>query len=258
MTDLYQASDPRRVGHGAATASRRAPDRHHVLRPLLLPGVDPVVELGPVREGPPARLTTSATSIFAFIIAPALGVTAPSSDPHPPRGSPTISGGRRRPRAETVGAHRIAVHADPDATRSIGGHRRGIPGQGGLRAGGISGLSQPRPSCTATAGSPSLGRRPTSRISTLRTLPVTVIGNSSTISTYRGILNDASWPLANSRMASAVRLGAVAQDHPGAKLLAVALVRHPDDLHVEHVRMGVEELLDLARRDVLPPARRCP
>src|SRR5699024_524520 len=48
----------------------------------------------------------------------------------------------------------------------------------------------------------------TERISTLRTFPVTVVGNSSTIWTYRGILYFARELRENSRSASAVSFGA--------------------------------------------------
>ena len=47
---------------------------------------------------------------------------------------------------------------------------------------------------------------------------------------------------------------ALAQDDPGAQLLAEALVGDADHLHVEHLGVGVEELLDLARVDVLAAA----
>src|SRR5947208_1174774 len=47
------------------------------------------------------------------------------------------------------------------------------------------------------------------------------------------------------------RLLAVMQLDPGADLLAVLLVRHADHLHVLHLEMAVQELLDLARIDVL-------
>jgi hypothetical protein len=43
----------------------------------------------------------------------------------------------------------------------------------------------------------------------------------------------------------------VAQAHPRHQLLAVALVGHADDLHVDDVGVAVEELLDLAGVDVL-------
>ncbi len=47
------------------------------------------------------------------------------------------------------------------------------------------------------------------------------------------------------------RIGRVARDDAGEDLLAVALVRYADDLDVRDLRVGVEELLDLARVDVL-------
>src|SRR5690606_12200662 len=47
---------------------------------------------------------------------------------------------------------------------------------------------------------------------------------------------------------------ALAQDDPGAQLLAEALVGDADHLHVEHLGVSVEELLDLARVDVLAAA----
>ena len=50
------------------------------------------------------------------------------------------------------------------------------------------------------------------------------------------------------------RVGAVAELDPGAQLLAVLLVGDADHLHVLDVGVGVEELLDLARVDVLPAA----
>src|SRR5580700_5079501 len=48
--------------------------------------------------------------------------------------------------------------------------------------------------------------------------------------------------------------GVGARDHPRHQLLAVALVGHADYLDVGDVWMGVEELLDLARVDVLTAA----
>src|SRR6478735_1420484 len=50
------------------------------------------------------------------------------------------------------------------------------------------------------------------------------------------------------------RRGAVLHADPRAQLLAVLLVRDADDLGVEDVGVGVEELLDLARVDVLAAA----
>ena len=50
------------------------------------------------------------------------------------------------------------------------------------------------------------------------------------------------------------RLGALAQPHPGHQLLAVPLVGDADDLGVDDVGVGVEELLDLPRVHVLPAA----
>src|SRR5205807_7869159 len=47
---------------------------------------------------------------------------------------------------------------------------------------------------------------------------------------------------------------AVAQTNPGAELLAVARVGDADDLNVLDLRVAVEELLDLARIDVLAAA----
>src|SRR6202045_896341 len=47
---------------------------------------------------------------------------------------------------------------------------------------------------------------------------------------------------------------AVAQPNPGAKLFAVARVGHADHLHILDLRVAVEELLDLARIDVLAAA----
>jgi hypothetical protein len=44
----------------------------------------------------------------------------------------------------------------------------------------------------------------------------------------------------------------VAGDHTGEDLLAVPLVRYADHLHIGDLGVGVEELLDLARVDVLP------
>src|SRR5699024_7633020 len=55
---------------------------------------------------------------------------------------------------------------------------------------------------SAAVSSPSV-RIESARISTLRTLPVTVIGNSSTTSTYRGILCRASLPAQNAATPSA-------------------------------------------------------
>src|SRR3989337_2729861 len=46
-------------------------------------------------------------------------------------------------------------------------------------------------------------------------------------------------------------LVALPQPHPGADLLAVLGIGHADDLHVSDGWVGVEELLDLARVDVL-------
>src|SRR5205823_7877121 len=51
-----------------------------------------------------------------------------------------------------------------------------------------------------------------------------------------------------------VELGAFLDDHPGADLLAVALVGDAEHLHVRDRRMRVEHLLDLARVDVLAAA----
>src|SRR5918998_5551948 len=48
-----------------------------------------------------------------------------------------------------------------------------------------------------------------------------------------------------------VDAGALAGDHPGHDLLAEALVRYADDLHVGDCGVAVEELLDLAGIDVL-------
>ena len=62
-------------------------------------------------------------------------------------------------------------------------------------------------------------------------------------------------PRQNSRSVLAVDgVGAGAHPHPGHQLLAVALVGHADHLHVLDVGVGVEELLDLARVDVLAAA----
>ena len=47
---------------------------------------------------------------------------------------------------------------------------------------------------------------------------------------------------------------AVAQLHPGADLLAELRVGDAEHLHVDDLRMAVEELLDLARIDVLAAA----
>jgi len=47
------------------------------------------------------------------------------------------------------------------------------------------------------------------------------------------------------------RIGARPLLDPRHQLLAVPHVRDADDLHIDHVRVGVEELLDLARVDVL-------
>src|SRR5581483_5105714 len=44
------------------------------------------------------------------------------------------------------------------------------------------------------------------------------------------------------------------EPHPCHELLALALVGDPDDLHVSDRRVAVQELLDLARVDVLPAA----
>src|SRR5215210_5923610 len=52
----------------------------------------------------------------------------------------------------------------------------------------------------------------------------------------------------------AVDRGVAARDDPGHQLLAVALVGDADDLHVGDVRVAVEELLDLARIEVLAAA----
>src|SRR6266498_3159839 len=51
-----------------------------------------------------------------------------------------------------------------------------------------------------------------------------------------------------------VELGALLEDDPGADRLAVALVGDADHLHVLDRRMRVQELLDLARVDVLAAA----
>src|SRR5687768_1920802 len=48
--------------------------------------------------------------------------------------------------------------------------------------------------------------------------------------------------------------GSVPELDPGAQLLAVLLIRYADHLDVLDVGMGVQELLDLARVDVLPTA----
>src|SRR5882724_13284821 len=48
--------------------------------------------------------------------------------------------------------------------------------------------------------------------------------------------------------------GAGAHPDPGAQLFAVLGVRDADDLGVEHVGVGVEDLLDLAGVEVLPTA----
>jgi hypothetical protein len=59
------------------------------------------------------------------------------------------------------------------------------------------------------------------------------------------------------RLLGGERLGAGAEQyslHPGHQLLAVLLVGHADHLHVDDVGVGVEELLDLARVDVLAAA----
>src|SRR5699024_11186724 len=48
------------------------------------------------------------------------------------------------------------------------------------------------------------------------------------------------------------RLGAFAHSDPGADLLAVLHIRYADHLDVGDVGVGVEELLDLARVNVLP------
>src|SRR6516225_8497132 len=47
---------------------------------------------------------------------------------------------------------------------------------------------------------------------------------------------------------------AVVQAHPGAQLLAIALVGDADHLHILNLRVAIEELLDLARIDVLAAA----
>src|SRR5437870_4334031 len=61
----------------------------------------------------------------------------------------------------------------------------------------------------------------------------------------------AATELTNVFFCSGVR---VTETHPGAQLLAVLLVRHADDLYVRDGGMGVEELLELARIDVLAAA----
>jgi hypothetical protein len=93
-----------------------------------------------------------------------------------------------------------------------------------------------------------------SRISTLRTLPVTVIGKSSTISHVARDLVVRELAGREGRTPARDGLGAGLHPDPGAELLAVLRVGHPDDLSVEDVGVGVEELLDLARVDVLAAA----
>ena len=104
--------------------------------------------------------------------------------------------------------------------------------------------------------SPGRARRPTSRASrTLRILPVTVIGKSST--TMHVARDLVVRELAGGELPDRVgveRLGAGLHLDPGAELLAVLLVGDADHLDVLDVGVGVEELLDLARVDVLAAA----
>ena len=70
--------------------------------------------------------------------------------------------------------------------------------------------------------------------------------------TYRGIFWWAMRPSQKARTAAASSGDrARAQADPGHQLLAVALVGHADDGDVLDVGVAVEELLDLARVDVL-------
>ena len=93
-----------------------------------------------------------------------------------------------------------------------------------------------------------------SRILNFWILPVTVIGNSEAIFQYRGTLKWARRSRQKARSSSSVRCRASRKRDPRHELFAHAGVGYADDLRGGDRRVLEQDLLDLARVDVLTAA----